>query len=465
MKFKLKKYFKVVNLLLVAVFLLLSGFGCKMSEADKAKALKPITLNYWRVWDDEDAFEEILADYKLVHPNITIKYRKFKYEEFEQELINALAEDRGPDIFSIPQTWLLEYKPKLAPMPEEIKMAYIFEKTYFKIKKEQVVEFRTQKTPALREFKERYLDTVFKDVVISNQVFGLPLSLETLVMFYNKDIINQAGITKIPTDWRTFQEAVIKATKFETEDKIIQSGTALGTGFNVERSFDIISILMMQNGASMSDLRGQPTFFSGLRQSSQSSNPGLIALQFYSDFASPLKSVYSWNNTMANSLEAFWASKIGFFFGYNYHIPQIRSRSRINFGVAPIPQIPNNPTKNYANYWLEVVSNKSKYQNEAWDFILFMNKPEEVKKFLDKVQRPTAQRGLIDEQLDNEDLNAAVSQLLTAETWYKGRDILAAEQAFKEMAERFLLAADPQQINNILSTVTQKVSQTIQNPD
>lgn len=453
---------RLLYLFLAAVFLTASGFGCALQTAEQQAAVKPIALNYWRVWDDQDAFDAIIKDYQAIHPNITINYRKFRYEEYEMELINALAEDRGPDIFSIPESWLRKYRAKIQPMPPEIKMGYIIEKgSFFNLQKEKVIEIRNEKTPTLREIKDAYIDTVFNDAVIDSQVYGLPLSLDTLVMLYNKDIINQAGITQIPTTWNAFQDAVIKATKFETENRIIQSGAALGTGFNVERSFDIISVLMMQSGAAMADARGMPTFFAAVQKDGKRINPGQTALQFYSDFASPVKSVYAWDNTMMNSLQAFMAGQVGFFFGYHYHLPQIRASSRVNFAIAPIPQIPGNPTVNYANYWLETVSKKSKFANEAWNFILFMNRPAEIRKYLAATGNPTALKALIAEQQDNEDLHAASTQALTAKTWYYGYDANAAEQAFKEMAERFLLVVDQQGISDVIQVATQKISQTM----
>jgi len=461
---KQKTYFKILILFLIAVFFVTTGLGCKLLSSEQQQAIAPTTLTYWRVWDDSDVFANVIADYQLVHPNINIQYRKFRQEEFEQELLNALAEDRGPDIFSIPEPWLKKYQSKLLPMPAQLKMGYIVEHNYFGIKKEQAVEVRTEKTPTLFSLKDQFADVVSADAVIDNQLYGLPLFLDTMVMYYNKDILNQAGINVIPSDWQAFQEAVVKATKFETENIILQSGTALGTGFNIQHAFDIISLLMMQNGAMMSDNMGRPTFFSKVVQSGKEVNAGLNALQFYADFALPLKNVYCWNNTLPNSLSAFMTGKVGFYFGYNYELDQIRSQSRVNFGIAPIPQISGNPSRNYADYWLEVVSKKSKYPNEAWDFILFMNKPEEVKKYLYKTNRPTAQKALTADQANIEDLHASSQQLLTAATWYHGQNITAAQQAFREMAEQFLLATDQSSISNILSIAIRKVAQTIISP-
>lgn len=466
--FKKRKWFfnfKLINIFLIAVFLLTSGSSaCKLMSRAEREAIKPITLNYWRPADDTDAFSEVIADYQSQHPYITINYRKFRLEEYEKELLNALAEDRGPDIFSIPQSWLLAYQSKIKPMPNEISIAYQYEKGT--LQKQTVFELKTKKSPSLREIKEKYVDTVFNDVVFDGQVFGLPLSLETLIMFYNKDILNQSGISQIPTSWTgEFQDAVAKATRYETETKVTQSGTALGTGYNVDRSFDILSILMIQNGATMIS-NNKLTIFNQIAKEGVKKriNPGLEALQFYTDFAQASKNVFSWDTSMPSSFEAFLNGKVGFFFGYNYHIPQIRSRSRVNFGLAPIPQIPNTPIKNYANYSVEVISKKSAHTSEAWDFLLFINQPNEIKKFLAKTQRPTAQRALISTQLENEDLYPSVSQVLTAITWYKGYDIISAEKAFKDMIEQYLLLTQDDKLNDVLNLASNKISQTLNKP-
>lgn len=456
----MKKLAKILNLFLILVFLLTSGFGCKLQDQATKEKMKDITLNYWRVWDDDDSFADIIGDYQVAHPNIKINYRKFRYEEYETELLNALAEDRGPDIFSIPQNWLRSYQPKIEPMPSQLTMAYSEIKG--SIKKEEIITLRTSPTPSLRQIKDLFADSVADDVVLRQQVYGLPMSLESLIMFYNKDIFNQSGISQVPTDWKSFQDAVVKITKIDQNDNIILSGAAMGTGANVENSYDILSVLMMQNGAQMSTALGKPTFFTP--QKGEKISAGQIALQFYTDFASPLKSVYSWNGSMASSaFDTFLAGKTAFTFDYNFQIPIIRSRApKLNFGIAPIPQIAGNPTMNFADYWIETVSKKTKYKDEAWDFVLFATtKSAEAKKFLDKTKRPTALKSLIEKQIEDQDLYASVSQILTAKTWYKGNNPKVAEAAFKEMIDQYLAVTDERQIKGVLNIALDKIAQTI----
>lgn len=453
-----KKYFNRLNLFLILVFLLTAGFGCKSPGKEVEEKMQPIELNYWRVFDDQDAFDEIFTAYRALHPNIKINYRKFRIEEYEQALLEALAEDRGPDIFSVNESALKKYQSKLAAMPPEISLVYQFTKGT--IKKEVAYELRAKKTPSLREIKANFADTVYNDAILDGQIYGLPLSLETLVMFYNKDILNKSGIAQPPRDWKDFQAAVQKAARFNSQGDIIQAGTALGTGYNVERSFDIISLLMMQNGAVMTNASGLVTFTQTDRDNKYS--PGLEALKFYLDFASPVKSVYTWNADMPSSLETFLSGKMAFMFGYNYYLPSIRARApKLNFAIAPMPQINQDSPINYANYWLEGISKKSAHQDEAWDLVLFATAKEQVVKYLAKTKRPTALKELINSQLDNEDLYPTATQTLTAQNWYQGTNQPAAEEALKVMIENLPNAKDDRDFSGIVGTAIEKINQTL----
>ncbi|PIR92208.1 hypothetical protein COU01_02880 [Candidatus Falkowbacteria bacterium CG10_big_fil_rev_8_21_14_0_10_44_15] len=454
--------FKLSFILLLLIFIMTSAFGCKGSLSKEAQEkVKPITLNYWRVWDGPEAFSDIIAAYRALHPNITVNYRKLRYEEYERELIDSLAEDRGPDIFSLNAGWLKRYQGKIASLPEEITMAYPVVKGT--LKKEEVTELRTAKSITAAQLREQYLDVVYDNAVIAGKIYGLPVSVDTLILFYNRDLLNNAGITAAPRYWNEeFLADVKKLSKQDADGKLAQAGVALGTSNNIERYSDILSLLMMQNGAEMVTPEGAVAFHRAPAGSRDNYAPGLEALRFYTDFANPVKEVYSWNKEMPNSLEAFIEGRLGFFFGYSYHLPQIKARApRLNFGVSPMLQIEGNPTAvNFANFWLETVSNKSAYQNEAWDFIQFAARAENAQSYLTKAVKPTALRSLVDEQANNEEASVFAGQLLTARAWYQGKDYNAAEVILGELIDQALL--DPQQMPKLMETAARKIQQTIQ---
>ncbi len=449
---------------LLLVFIITSGAGCSSSKVSSTE-LKPITLNYWRVWDGSDDFDPLIQAYKAAQPNVTINYRKLSYDEYEAALLDAWAEDRGPDIFSIQNTWIRKYQTKIAPLPDSLTITRPVEKGT--IKKEVVGEVRNIRSITPTEVKNTFVDAVAPDVIISTQgkekIYGLPLFIDTLAMYYNKDLLNNAGIPQLSSYWsKEFQQQVKQLTKQDTRGELIQSGVALGGAKNVERSADILSALMMQNGAVM--MSGDSVTFNQIPPAfrDRGYNPGMEAIRFYTDFANPAKEVYSWNNKLENSLQYFINGKLAIFFGYAYHLPMIRSQApRLNFAIAKFPQIEGSATEaNTANYWVETVSAKSKYQNEAWDFVQFMTtKPDQAKKYLAKVQKPTALRSLLSEQLTDESLKVFASQVLNARSWYRGKDVNSAEAALNEMIDN--VVANPEELEGAVNLSVNRIQQTI----
>jgi multiple sugar transport system substrate-binding protein len=422
------------------------------------------------VWDGPDAFEEIITAYNQLHPFIKINYKKLRYSEYERELLEAMAEDRGPDILSIHNTWVKKYQNMLAPMPDTITMAYPIVKGT--IKKEVIPELRTKKSLSLGELENNFVDVVYGDVVypeivekevVGERIYALPLSVDTLAMYYNKDLLNNSGIPETPGYWNTaFQQTVKKLTKQDTKGNIIQSGVALGGSTNIERYSDILSVLMMQNGTVM--LEDGRVLFHSIPSYLKNDNifPGLEALRFYTDFANPAKEVYSWNSEMENSLNLFIQGKLALFFGYAYHLPEIKTGApKLNFGVAKLPQIEGSSQQiNFANYWVEGVSKKSEHITEAWDFVQFMASSEQVKKYLDKVKKPTALRALVNDQAADDDIKVFVEQVLTAKSWYKGDDANAAEIIIGEMIDSMVRGDDKP--DNIIKLGAGRVQQTLE---
>ncbi len=458
---------KIIIIPLLAM-LIFGGFGCKETDPPPT----PITLEYWRVFDDSDAFGEIITTYQALHPHIRINYKKYRFDEYEDELLNALAEDRGPDIFSLHNTWMNEWQPRLMPSPAVITMP--FREVRGSVKKEVYYEIKQISGMTVRKLANDFLDVVSQDMVIDTEqsdprapliprVYGVPLSVDTLVLYYNRDILNGAGIPQPAADWVGFQKQVESITKLDELGTIIQSAAALGTAENVERSPDILATLMIQNGVRMIDENGIATFDQlPADLPGRERPPGADALVFYSDFANPLKEAYTWNDKMPNSLDAFASGKTAYFFGYNYHLPVIRQLNKnLNFGIAPFPQIAGNTPVNFANYWTEVVSAKTEHGNEAWDFLIFATKAEMAQKYLEKTDKPTALRSLINAQLNDEDLFIFASQLPSTVSWYRGTNIDATEDAFRDMIKQMHSGEEPNPVR-IVELGATKVNQTVE---
>jgi multiple sugar transport system substrate-binding protein len=464
---------KLIIVALLFAFLATTGAQCGSVpcpgglSACKAGKATPITITYWKVYDEKSNFSELINLYQKQNPYISIQYKTFTAAEYEEELINALAEDRGPDIFSIQTAWTHEYQPKIAPLPEKIKIFQTFESGT--IKKMTYSGVATKNSLTVRNVKELFPDVVSDNQIIDNKIYGLPLSLDSMALFYNRDLLNNAGITAPPVTWDEFVSQVTRLTKLDEDGNIISAGAAIGTADNVSRSTDLLSLLMMQSGLPMTDNLGYANFH---KNPATYSGEGLLAssaLNFYNSFAAPSTEVYTWDSDMPNSRQAFIEGRTAFYFGYAYDIPAIQTQGKkIKFDITPMPQQSANAV-NFANYWVETVSKKSKNMNEAWDFITYITaNADNNKKYLTAAnrlnqQKPVALRSLIQWQSELAGVNLLLpfdEQLLTSKSWYKGKDPSAAENILKTLITNNLLGVD--KTEKLIGTAVSQLNQTLQ---
>lgn len=437
-RFNLNKFKK--NFLLILVITALVFSGCSTAQAPDpqlAELSKPVTLNYWRVFDDQASLAPIINAFQNSRKNVKINLRILRPEEYESVLLNAWAEDRGPDIFSIPISWLPRYENKISPMPDKIKQ--VIGETVDAGGLNERIQFGLKiiPTPTQQEIRQNYIDTVAQNVIRDNKVYGLPLGTDTLGLFYNKTIFNNAGISLPPSTWEQFTTVVKKITVINQKGEILRSAVALGTGTNVTRAFDILSTLMIQNGIQMS-VGSNVTFASQGR--GESYFPVLETLRFFTDFSNPVKENYTWNSSYPDALQAFAQGQTAMFFGYSYHVRQIKALNpSLNFSIAPFPQIDGTTTPvNYASMFIETVPKKTKNIDAAWDFITFATAEKNVTSYLEYTKKPSVLRNLIPLQLSDETVGPFASQVLVARSWYQGYDFPRAERVFLNMIDNFL---------------------------
>lgn len=454
------------SLIFVVCGLLLSGAGCSLLGGTSVQ-IKPITLNYWRVDGDATVLAEIIDAYRKIHPNVEIAVTSFPASDYEQKLVEALAEDRGPDLFSLPNVKLLEWQTRLLPLPKETAVP-----TRTVNQQKQVVTVNRKTTSlTIRQLLIDYVEAVGKDVILmappakegtapEQKIYGLPLSLDTLALYYNKDLLKNAAIERPPTTWNEFANQAAALTLFDEDGNLKQSGGAIGTGTNVRHSFELLSAIMAQNGAVMADDGGDPTFHQMPEGREGKTPPGFEALIFYTGFATQGSRNYCWDAAFPDSLEAFVTGKTAFYFGLPGDAAAISARApKLNVGIAKLPQIDTAKPYNVARYPVEVVSKKTKNPNEAWDFIQFAANPDRVTSYLLAAKRPTALRALIDQQVTNPDSGVFAEQVLTAESWYRGYDFDKAEQVFNEMIDG-AFTADQRDYGNLLNEAASTISST-----
>ena len=417
---------KIFTILSVVALLATAGFGCKGLSTEEQQAIKSISLEYWTVADDVDEINKMVAKYTAVRPYLHITVRQLRENEIYSRLTEALSEDKGPDIISISNRDIKAYLSKLSTMPSVIKDTTV-KVIATNLRTETTVSIANLSMPTVSQIDNEYIQAVKQDVVYQDKIYGLPLSLDTLAVYYNKDILDRAGVAEPPKDWTDFQAAVKKITKYDKDGKITQSGVAIGLGTNVVGFDDILYLLFAQSGLYFTDSNGYAVFSAG---GNELSAAVVKVMDFYTDYANKNKDVYSWDSSFGTSLEEFIRGKVGFYFGYSGDLKTIKSQApQLNVRLLSMFQLNSASPINSANYWVQSVVKKSKNQNEAWALVNYLTHSTETKTYLDAANRPTALRAYITAQNQDDDLKPFSSQVLVAKNWYKGKEYATAKTA------------------------------------
>lgn len=385
----------------LAVFFVLGLLGIipilRTSQQNQA-----VTINVWGVFDDSKTWDAIFAGYEA-RGGVDLVYSKKPFDEYERDMLKAFADDSGPQIFMLHNTWLPTYQDILSPMPQSM-MTY-------------------------NDFSNTFADVASFDFTRNGaEIYAVPFYADTLALYYNKDLLNAAGRVGPPETWSEFQSLVEDITIVDVSGNITKAGAAMGTAENINRSTDIFSLLMLQTFYPQDPV--DPDIpRSNLTDSTVEANeviaPGIDALRFYTDFANPALKSYTWNRNQPYSIDAFVDGDAAMMLNYSHHIPTIRSRAPdLNFAVGYAPQLSGllamNLRVDYANYFGFGVSRfgTAEQQEVAWDFLNYLATAGPQWQYHQLTNRPPIRRDLIGQLLDHPDLSVFAQQALTAKSWY-----------------------------------------------
>jgi ABC-type glycerol-3-phosphate transport system substrate-binding protein len=399
-------------IILVAVFIFSKGNGPIVGQG-------PVTLRWWKPFTDNEQLYLLKTEYETRHPNVTIEITSKPCTDsvcsnYQDELLNAFALGKGPDIFSIHNSWLPKYLDKVASS------------TNF----------------TFTEYKDTFVDTAVADFTRNEKIYGVALSVDSLALYYNKDILFSQNLPLPPKTWEELATYSRLVTRTDTRTGYVsQSGVSFGTTQNVYRPQDILYLFMLQSGVRPWSEDGlQPTFANPVMRDGQFTEAGETALAFYTSFANSKTQNYTWNNRSDQSIDAFVNGRAAFLYGYSFVRDQILQKNpTLNFDIAPVPQPRSgNLVINFANYWGEVVNARSQSKAVAWDFLKFITTKPQLSQYYAQVKVPASRKDLVTAQLQDPVLGVFASANLTAKSFLRP-DEAKMEQIFRQMVDDVIL--------------------------
>ena len=335
---------------LVAAALAVSAIAVPVVAASSASAATEITFWSWRT-EDKAFYEGQIAKFQAKNPGITVKFTPYLNTEYNAIVSTALTAGKGPDI--------IQLRPYGA-------MANLSDAGNF-------MALTTKDVPALAKLQPGILAAAqgYKD----KKQYGFPYAISAMGIFYNPDLLAQAGVKALPTNWAQLLAAFAKVKAAG----ILPLGNAGGNGPALEQLHATVG----------------PTFYGG----TQFYNDVVAGKKTFTDkaYVASLKAVKDLVPFMPAGFEGidyntarglFANEKAAFYLGGNYELGYFRSLNpSLQAGwIPPVAKVSGAPK--YVSTWADgsyAINAKTAEKAAALKFLNFMSTKEFGQALVDEI--------------------------------------------------------------------------------
>ena len=201
-----------------------------------------------------------------------------------------------------------------------------------------------------------YLPSVLDTGRYEDELYGLAPNVNTLVLYYNKTLLQEAGLG-VPTTWAELEDAAAKLT---TPDRY---GFAYSAAAGTEGTWTFVPFLW-SNGGSQLELTAPAA------QEALSFYTGLAAKGYVS------KSVVNW--TQADVKDQFAAGKAAMMINGPWQIPSLKETAGLDWAstTIPVPQTGDTPVAPLGGELWTVPRTGGEREKAAASIVQCLNSPE-----------------------------------------------------------------------------------------
>ncbi len=363
--------------LIIIILIAVGMFALRSAKNNSQSA----AVSVWGVID-ESTIKQLQDGVNEKNKNaLNIVYTQIKSENFESEMVEALAAGNAPDIFLLSDNLLLKQQNKLFKIPYA--------------------------NYAQRDFKNNFIEG--SEILLTKDgVWGLPFTVDPMVLYWNRGKLNTAGLSNPPEYWDDFVDLVPKLVVKDSSLNIQDAAVSLGEYSNIKNAKSLFLTLLIQAGnpiiALTTNQAGEEIYQSTFSdRNGFSVRPADAALTFFTQFSNPTKDLYTWNRSLPNSDEMFLSNDLAFYFGFASEYQKILEKNpNLNFDVAVIPQSKSSETKKtIASFQFLTISKNTRNIAGAYNTIKVLT-DRDAQEILSKVSDlPPVRRDLLSQKQDD----------------------------------------------------------------
>lgn len=294
-----------------------------------------------------DANVEMINRFQAVNPDVNIVYQYFPYDIFISKLQAGYNSGAVADIQQMFGTWVTQYAGfgLLDPVPESLAAG----------------------------FADRFYEAATGAYGFNGQFFGMPkeFNLENGCMLINPAILEEAGVTDLPTDWQGLIDAAVAATTYDDQGRITRAGFQFTDNDSI--TFLFLANILQQGADYWADDGRHVNFQTEAAQQAWADEIALVTEYHVDDETSYSGDRYVWffQGNSAMAMRGPWVIPIG-----EADYPDLV------FDYVNMP--PYAGTENLfaaESGWGEVVNANAPAENKeaAWAFIDFMAQPDNLR--------------------------------------------------------------------------------------
>lgn len=376
----------------LGAIIILGAYQAKVSQdariyGDKVEiwgTLDPVVFSTLRL--------EIIDDIESFN---VVSYRQISQRNFEDTLVNAIAEGRGPDVIVLPSDEIVRYRSKLVALPYE--------------------------TIPLRTYKDRYVDGA-EIFTFPEGVYATPFAVDPLMLYWNRDLYSSAGLAKAPSTWEEMVNLVVPAlTSVDNRRNILQSAIAFGEYRNLTNPKAVLMTLAMQSGSRLVYLEddGYSVSLDKHVDATNVERPFQRSMEFFTDFSNSNSALYTWNRVQQNDKNAFLSGDLATYFGFGSEYTDLAEKNpNLNFDVAMMPQGSTATVKRtYGNFYGFAIPKSTDNLNGSYQAILTLSGSTYGDRLVERLGMVSPRRDVLAEGSLDPAIQASISSALVARGW------------------------------------------------
>lgn len=383
--------FQIILLSVFTFFIVAGTIAFSMYKGGDNSTVSLPSIEIWGTFSSATFNEYVNSINNGLAKSLSINYIQKTKDNFNTDYVEALARGGGPDAILVTQDILPKNEDKVLTIP-----------------------FTTLPE---RTFKDTYVPEA-ELYISSSGILALPFAIDPMVMYWNREMFNSAGIANYPKLWGEFITLAPKINVKDSNSNIRKSIVALGEFRNITNAREILGTLFLQAGNPVTErIDGQVTSVFG---SDKYSNQASDVINFFTSFADSNKTFYSWNRSITNSKNYFIAGNLGTYFGFASEINDLKQKNpNLDFDIAPMPQASTNSKKAvYADMYGLSISRNAKNPGATYSVLQYLVDPI----YQDKLQTisylPSVRRDIITKGSTDQYMSIFNQSALIAKGWF-----------------------------------------------